>query len=279
MATEIIESTLGELRSASTAGGGTALSNTAKSYGLLLGTKWVSLTPRNFSTAVVAKVTTVPWLTILVSTDAMATTANLTDVSNNAQDASTSTVITLSSLTTASGEMWVGSHIPFRGAYIDVQATNSTASTVLAVKYWNGAGLASISPTDGTSGSVSLDQDGSVTWTVPAVGESGLWKAASLNDIVAILGKNATGFGGSAQYTDPLFWTQWTWDHNLDSSTTLNSIVALNRSTAYGELIQNQTLEEKVKTGYKGIGGVECLTDAGTANLVINCASLDGLFS
>lgn len=139
MATEVIDSPLGELRAASTASGGTALSTTAKSYGLPLGTRWLSLYPRNFSTAVVARVSLNPWLTILVSTDNMASVGKLTDVSNDAQDASTSTTITLNSLAAATGEVWMGSHIPFRGAYIDVQNTNSTATTALTVKYWNGA--------------------------------------------------------------------------------------------------------------------------------------------
>lgn len=277
MATEVIESGLGEFEAASTAGGGTALTTTAKSYGLLLGAKWVSMTPRNFSTAAVVKCKLVPWLTILKSTDNMATLGNLSDVSNAAQDASTSTTISLNSLATGTGEVWIGSHVPFRGVYIDVQNTNSTGSTVLTVKYWNDAGLVSLAATDGTSSSVSLDQDGTVTWTVPSTGAGNAWKAASLNTILKTTGKNTTGFDGQPYYDDKLYWTQWTWDKSLDSSVSLNSIVALSRRAAYGELLSGQTYSEKTHVGYLGAGGYEALTDAGTANIIVNCASLNGL--
>lgn len=126
---------------------------------------------------------------------------------------------------------------------------------------------------------MSLDQDGSVTWTMPATGAAGLWRADNLNNIVQLLGKNSTGFGDAPQYGTPLYWTQWTWSQNLDSSVSLNSINSLNRSTAYAELASGQLLAQKVKTGFLGIGGFEAATDAGTANLIVNVASLDGTFN
>lgn len=280
MATETVDAPLGEIAaSGNAASGGVALSTTAKSYGFPIGARFLSLIPRNFSTAVVARVKTVPWLTVLVTTDAWATgAAKVTDVSNAAQDGSTSTTITLNSLTTASGEMWLGSHIPFRGCYVDVQNTNSTASTALAAKYYSTTGaLVTLGPTDGTSSSVSLDQDGSITWTLPAIDTA--WKMETLNNILLKLGKIKTPLTGKPYYDMPLYWAQFTWDQDLDSSVSLNSIVALDHRTDYAEIPVGFVLESKVSHGLGGVGGVEALTDAGTANLIINVASLSGSLS
>jgi hypothetical protein len=62
----------------------------------------------------------------------------------------------------------------------------------------------------------------------------------------------------------------------LDSSTTANSLRALNRSTAYMEIVSGRAIEQAVTVGPGGISCVEALTDAGTANLIINCASVGG---
>lgn len=263
MTTETVPAVLGEIRSASTAGGGTALTTTAARIVLPIGTRWFSLTPRNFSTAVVTKFNTNPWLSVFKTTDALATDANITDYSTNAQDGSTSTDVTLSSLATLfnGGSVYVGAAVPFGGVVVDVDAANGTTS-VLTVEYWNGSAWVTTSATDGSaSGGATLAQDGSITWTVPSA-----WAAGTLNEIT---GKNLF----SELMRENFFWTRWTVSAALDSSTTLNSMGAINRDTTYGELVSGQAFEQSCYVGTGGISSVTALTDAGTANLIVNVAT------
>src|SRR5688572_15941194 len=133
---ETLSGPLGEIRRAS-ALTGTAMSTTAALTLLPKGTAHVYLTPRNFSTAVVVGVAVNPYLIVLKTDDLLVTAPD--DYSDAAQDGSTTTDIVLSSLdTAANGDfLYVGSHIPFRGVTVDVDAANGTAS-VLTVKYWDG---------------------------------------------------------------------------------------------------------------------------------------------
>jgi hypothetical protein len=139
---------LGEIRQAS-ASKGLSLSTTAATVGLPKGTGFVSLDPGTYSTAVVARIAFSPYLLVLKTADSLAT---MTDYSDAAQDADAATDVTLSSLDTlANGDsLWVGSHVPFRGLSVDVDAANGTAS-VLTGTYWDGAALTNISLTDGTT--------------------------------------------------------------------------------------------------------------------------------
>jgi hypothetical protein len=76
-----------------------------------------------------------------------------------------------------------------------------------------------------------------------------------------------------------LFWTRFTVTSVLDAAVTLNSLMALNKSTAYGELVSGQVLESGIHRGPSGFGCIEALTDAGTANLIVNCAVKNGRFA
>ena len=268
MATETLSGPLGEWRAASTAGGGTALSTTAVRIPLLRGTKQVQLIPRNFSTAVVAKFNVNPYLLVLLTADALATSP--TDYSENAQDLSASTDVTLSSMDTAANSdyLYVGSHQPFSGAEIDVDAANANAS-VLTVKYRKSDNTwADITATDGTaSGGAAFAIDGNVTWTMPTD-----WITCKLRESA----DTALNFGFAQQ---DLWWTRWQVSAALDSSTTLNSLIAINRNTAYGEIPSGFSQEFAVTTGPGGVFSVTALTDAGTANLIVNCATrATGLF-
>jgi hypothetical protein len=81
---------------------------------------------------------------------------------------------------------------------------------------------ADISKTDGTaSGGATFAVDGNVTWTMPTD-----WIPCKLTDTGAI--GTAVPNSGSM-----LYWTRWEVSVALDSSTTLNSMMALSRSTAY----------------------------------------------
>ena len=262
MATETISGGLGEVRAASTASGGTALTSTATRIVLPFGTKQITLIPRNFATAAVVKWNKNPWLTVIKTTDALATEP--TDYSYEAQDGSAATDVTLSGLSTAAALdfLYVGSHVPFSGAQIDIDAANGNAS-VLTVKYRKSDNTwADISATDGTdNGGAAFGIDGNVTWTVPTD-----WITARLFDT----GDTKLNIGVAKQ---ELYWTRWEVSVALDASTTLNSLLAINRDTAYAELIATTGWQEAVTVGPGGIASITALTDAGTANLVVDIAS------
>ena len=267
MATEILSGPIGEVRAASAANGGTALTTTAGYIQLPKNTRYIYLIPRNFGAALVVKYALNPWLWVLKTADSMASVP--TDYSEFAQDGDAATDVDLSSLDTlANGDsLWIGSHLPFRGVYCDIDTTNGTGTTSLTVVYWQGNTLLTISPTEGTKSTTSFDQDGGVTWTVP----SG-WQSATLEDICRAMGMPLTNAEFPAR-REKLYWTRWTVDAALDSTTTLNSMVAMNRSTAYTEIPVGLSWEGAVHRGTGGIGCVEALTDAGTANLIINVAT------
>ena len=262
MAVQSVAGPLGELRGGTSKG--LSLSTTAAFEVIPKGTQHLFLTARNFSTAVVARVLLNPYLIILRTQDALATAP--TDYSAEAQDGSTSTSVTLSSQGTAaqSDFLYVGSHIPFSGVNIDVDSVNSNAS-VLTVKYWDGNSWEDISDTDGTDAAgASLGQDGSVTWTVPST-----WAKTSL----VASGDTTLSFPYSG---NSYYWTRWEWSAALDAAVTLDHMLAINRSTAYFELIANQEFEVRVHQGPEGLASVQGLTDAGTGNLICNFATSYG---
>ena len=267
MATEVISGPFGEVRAASTAGGGTALTTTAAFIQLPLKTSHVTLIPRNFSTAVVVKFLLNPWLTVLKVTD-NGVGAIPIDYSNAAQDASATTDVVLSSLDTlANGDfLLVGSHQKFRGAYADVDAANGTASDLTVTAPTSSMVWTSVSATDGTAnGGAAFAVDGLVSWTVPTD-----WPSYKLTDLYPSI--------PSAYYTiEPMYWTRWEVSAALDTSSTLNSLVAANRSTAYAEISPGFAPDGRIRHGFGGIGCVEVLTDAGTANLIVD-AEANGEF-
>lgn len=252
---------LTDIRAASAAGGGTALSTTLALITLPKGADQLSIEGRNFTTAVVAQVLLNPYLLVLKTTDNLAT---VTDYSEDAQDGSTSTDVVLSSLDTlANGDaLWLGSDVPFLGVQVDVDAANANAAT-LAGHYWNGSALAALTVTDGSAAAgATFGQDGNITWTLPTD-----WVPASLR----ALGQSPGNVPGASL---PLYWVRLSVSAALDSSTTLNSLLAINQSTAYAELVSGRVLELAVRT--RQLGGVGCIqakTDAGTANLIVNAAS------
>lgn len=273
MATDTYPAELGEVRAASTADGGTALTTTAVVVALHPGTRRVWLEARNYSTAVVVKFALNPWLVCLRVTDASAADWTALDVSDSAQDASTATTCGFSSQGTGaqSAYYFIGSHYPFRGVAVDIQATNSTANTTLTVKYWNGA-WTDITASDGTAAAgVSFAQDGQVTWTVPSD-----WTRATLRTTMS----STLPAASVVHQRDELYWTRWEFDEVLDASVTANSLLALARNTSYAEIKLDTTtggagtpMHFAVTRGKYGVGCIEALTNAGTANLIVNCAA------
>lgn len=253
------------MRSASTAAGGTALNTTALVIPIPAGTAHVSLEGRNYSTAVVAQIALVPWLTVLKTPDLLATVTDYTDA---AQDADAATDVVLSSLDTfANGDaVYLGSHIPFRGVICDVDAANANASTLSADYRKSDGTWAALSVTDGTaSGGATFAQDGAITWTMPTD-----WVAEALATAVSTTG------AAVPHRSAPLYWARLKVSAALDASTTLNSLRALARSTAYAELVTGRVLEFGVTRGHGGIAGIEAKVNAGTGNLIVNVAARAG---
>tara|TARA_Y100000310_G_C20657202_1_gene802602 strand:- start:1182 stop:2006 length:825 start_codon:yes stop_codon:yes gene_type:complete len=268
LAQDILAAPLGRQRLAGAANG-VALTTTAAFTGLIQGTRYVDLIPRNPATAVVARYIECPYLIVLKTADALATPP--IDYSEMAQDGDTGTSVTLSELSTAANNdfLYVGCAEQFRGVDIDVDAVNGTAS-VLTVRNWDGRSWADVSDTDNTeSGGASLAQDGTVTWTVPTV-----WVSESLRGI------GDTPATVNFEYaTVPMYWTRWEWSAGVDAATTLDHMLAMNRSTAYAETPVTLGQGFRVKHGsLGGISGYEALTDAGTANLLVVCSTLGDEF-
>lgn len=260
MATFVLDGPLGEGGSA-VASTGVALSTTPVFVQLPDGTQHVTLEGRLYSTAVVSVVKLNPYLAVIKTQDSGVTA---TDYSQNAQDNSTATSVTLSSQgTAAQGDfLYVGAHLPFRGVSIDVDAGNGNAS-VLTVKYRKSDNTwADTSATDGTiSTGFSMAVDGTVAWTVPTD-----WIPCKLAVADAV--------GAAFPYrSDELYWTRWEFSAALDSSTTLDSMLAMSRNkAAVGvQLTSGRVLAFQVAKGVGGLGCIEATTDAGTAALLVNC--------
>lgn len=248
---ETVAGPLGELRGGTSTG--VSLSTTAAYIQFPAGTRHLFLTPRNFSTAVVARIAFLPYLAVLKVSG-----GTVTDYSAEAQDGSTGTSAVLSSLATTDF-VYIGAAVPFAGVTIDIDSANDNAS-VLSVDYWDGNSWEDITPTDGTDvAGDTLKQDGAVTWTIPAD-----WEPTSLR----LAGAPKGPFTGNKFY-----WTRWSVSAALDSSTTADHMLAIPRSTAYFELQAGQALETRVTVGPEGISGLVGLTDAGTSNLVVGYGS------
>ena len=274
MPTEILGANLGHQRIAG-ASKGVACTTTAAFTPFHQGTEHIDIVPRNLSTAVVVKYAFCPYLIILKADSADGLGGHLEDNTQVAQDGSTATSVTLSSLA-AGRALYVGSAIPFRGAHVDVDGANSTGSTVITVSYWNGSAWVDTSDTDGTiSGGISLAQDGAITWTVPSE-----WQLATLNQLAAGAGETLDSSGQKWSYVN-MYWTKWTWSHAMDSAVTLDHILGINESTAYAELTDSTAYEGRVHNGFgaNGVAGIEALTDDGTANLIVTCSAMNGYFS
>ena len=261
---ESISAPLYEVRAASTAAGGTALSTTAGLITIPMGADWLSLTPRNLVGATVARVALNPRLTIIKTANLLASEG--TDLSAEAQDGDTTAMAFGGFNTLANGDaQYVGSHVPFRGVLVDVGTVNAVPGT-LTVDYWDGSSAwVDTSATDNTDTGAPFAQDGTVVGTVPAG-----WTRSSLRTNGAVTAGAAVfdAFVSRAPYINNLYWTRWTTSAAHTDPSTILQLRSLNRSTAYLELLSGQTYEQKLVND--AIAAVEALTDAGTANLIVN---------
>mgnify|MGYP001562093983 CR=1 FL=1 len=278
VAAETIAAQLAEVRSCpdsdgSQVAGGPALSTTLKVLSVPLGSDWLSITPRNFVGAGVTRFALNPYLTILRTTDSLTLYGNFNDHSVELQDGDTTDVAMDAQGTAAAGDfIYVGATVPFRGVAVTVGTDPQNTASVLTVNYWNGAWTA-ISETDGTEtgGNTTFAQTGNVTWTVPAT-----WTLASLQhigDVTASAAAFRDNWTIKSSLIVPLYWTRWEFSATTEATWNVSQMKSLNRSTAYAELLEGQTFEQSIQSeGPGGFACVEALTDAGTANVVINAA-------
>jgi len=243
---------IGNSRLLSTAGGGTALSTTKVWIPIPPGISNVLITPRNFATAVVAKVSLNPFITVLKTIDGMSTPP--TNYSEAAQDGAAGTLVTLSSLPTLAngGAVYVGAVDLFGGLMADVVDPNGGGGT-MAVTYWNGTAWTNITPTDGTT---NLSADGLISWTVPTD-----WVQAELG---TVLGRSFPGTGQS------LYWVRIATSVAYDASTTLASLYAYSRfGDSVMELASGQVFGTAINRAQNG-GVIQAQVDAVTGNLIVN---------
>lgn len=264
--------------------GGPTLSTTLKSLAIPLGAEWLSLTPRNFSGAGTMRFALAPRLTIIVTTDLLATGVNpgLTqdpttitdfptqDISDEMQDGD-QTDFALDSFDTLANlnAIFIGAPLPFGGCTIDIGTGPQGTSNTLTASYWaEGNDWVSLSATDNTDTGASFAVDGTVTWAVPAA-----WVPATLFG-------TADGIAGSINETSiqetwskqKLFWTRWEWNTAFDSDTDVRQIKALARNTDYAELLEGQAIEFSIDPF--DVATLEVLTDAGTAAVIANAGIL-----
>ncbi len=262
----VIPVELTELRAASTASGGSALTSTLSHITLATpgwGADYISITPRNFSLAAVVRYLLNPYLQIFYTTDGGLDNANITDISDEMQDGDATDHPLDDFPLTGTGFIYVGARVPFSGVAITMGDKNDDA-TIIKVKYWRGNGWVDIGDSDGTDvGGDSMKQDGSVTWTVPTA-----WTKNSLANIGETLPSTAE------RLHEDLYWTRWEWSAALDASIDIRTMLAINRSTNYGEYLEGQTVEFKASD--RELASVQALTNAGTANLVVNVGTLVG---
>lgn len=269
---------LNELRAASTASGGTALTTTATgaytplALGITpipFGADYVSITPTKLAGCDVVRLVLNPYLTIFYTNDIGMT---ITDISDEMQDGDATDHALDGLAASGTGYMYVGARVPFRGVAVEIGTDANGTASELTVRYWNGTTWADASDTDNTEsgGNTSFAVDGTVFWTVP-----GNWAAASLRSIGTKLGTGSEYNFTSAppQLHPSMYWTRWEWVTALDSCDVVN-MLALNRSTAYAEYLEGQTVNLKVTP--RELGNIQAITNAGTAKLIVNAGTLTG---
>lgn len=245
--------------------GGLALTTTPMYIFIPPGTDRMHFIPRNFSTAVGVHLAFNPWLHVLKTTNLFASQGQLVDYSEAAQDLGAGETISLNALDTlVNGDaLFIGAHLPFRGVDVDMTSSVNSETATLTVAYWTGSAWTTLSATDGTaSGGAPFAVDGTVTWTVPAN-----WTPHKLRDSQSI----ASGVVNES-FDNKLFWTRWVVSAALSATVTVNSMLSMNRSVNYASYVASlEGYYFAVKRGPGNHGNVEARTDAGTANLIVNC--------
>jgi len=272
LASDSFPGLLNEMRAASTAGGGTALTTTAAIIGFIQGTSHVGLNARNFATAVVAKVLLNPYLLVLKSADGGQT---VTDFSAALQVNPATTGMALGAMATLAngGALYIGSHVQFRGFAVVMSGSVNANASVMKVEYWNGTAWTAVTGfTDGTaSAGATFAVSGNVVYTVPTD-----WTKVQLSQTQNPPPSNPpvtpTQVAQILPYNDKAqYWLRVSVSAALSATVKPNTIFSLNRSTAYVEMTEGSFLQFRTTDRRGSTACVEVLTDAGTANLIVNC--------
>ena len=151
------------------------------------------------------------------------------EYTNQATDRNTATVVDLSIMQT-DDRLYVGAVRRYDGLSLDVVGTNGAGTANSVGEYPLGLVWTDLSITDGTDSTATFDQDGLITWTVPA--NTG-WTAQKLNDVA--------GEALAAPETDRLFWTRLRPDAAItDTSVTVAEITALFNDTLNAATLDNE---------------------------------------
>lgn len=268
---KVINAPFEEIRAASTASGGTALTSTLTLVAIPANADWVSCVAHNFVGALVARLLFNPWLTIIMTTNLLS--GEGTDNSAELQDGDTTDVVMNAFPTIAnSGAVYVGSWLPFRGVRVTQGSDPQNTASVLTVKYWNGAAWAAVSGfTDGTiSAAATFAVTGNVVWTVPTD-----WTLRSLQAIGDVAASAAlfNTFASRGSYLASLYWTRWEFSATTEATWNVVGMQPLNRSTTYSEYPEGFGVEMSLLESFGGFSCVEALVDAGTGSLVVNIAT------
>lgn len=120
-----------------------------------------------------------------------------TDYTSEASDRNTASLVDLSTMQTAD-RVYVAGTKRYEGLSVDVVGTNGAGTANAVWEYPTAGSWTSLSATDGTDSTATLDQDGLVTWTVPA---TKLWVASRLQDV-------ADPAPTTVPKTERYFWTR-----------------------------------------------------------------------
>lgn len=262
---------INETRTATSTAGGLALTTVAQVVGFPGGTSHAGIIVRNFATAVVVKWLLNPYLLILNSANNL---GSATDFSSPAQKNPITTGVVLNAQPTlANGAaLYVGSHVPFRGVAVVMSGSVNAVASVLTIEYWNGtAWTAVVGGSDGTaSGGATFAQNGNITFTVPTD-----WAKIQLTQTASVPPGNPPNTPVTVNNLLPYnnkqnYWLRLSVSAALSAAVTVNSMFSLNRSTAYAQMIENSLVQFRTTDRPGGTACVEMLTDAGTANAIVN---------
>ena len=110
-----------------------------------------------------------------------------------------------------------------------------------------------------------MAQSGDITWTVPTD-----WTKSFLNQTWGAP-IPAASMQHQMIYADkPYYWMRWSVSAQLSATVKANTMLSLNRSTAYAEAIALTLLQFRTNKAPGGVSCLELLTDAGTANAIVN---------
>lgn len=171
--------------------------------------------------------------------------------------------------------VYIGLKRRTRGLVVDVASTNSAGTAAMVGEYFPAPGtVTDLTITDGTFTTLTLAQDGLITWTVPV----GAWPLMTLRDAVKGL---ADDIGADVPNTEPLRWLRLRVDANLtDTTVSVDEITALLNTDVVGPGEENEGFDVlRIASGNypptsfplgDDIGGIELVSASITSAAAVN---------